>query len=216
MIEDRAETERLDVGLLRSVLNPNPASGAAVREEGVGSEALIPAAVLFPIVLHASGPSVLLTQRTEHLKNHAGQISFPGGRAEAEDLSPAHTALREAREEIGLASKSAEILGYLPEYRTSTGFCVTPVVALLTPPLDLRADPTEVAEIFEVPFAHLMNSANHQRDSLTRNGVVRRFFAIPYENRYIWGATAGIIVTLARALMAAEASRVADRCPVAD
>ncbi len=193
-------TEILDLERLRSVLHPVPSRTGFVLEDGVGDEELTPASVLFPIVLRESGPSVLLTQRTAHLKDHPGQISFPGGRDEPEDASSAHTALREAEEEIGLSSVHVEIVGYLPEYRTGTGFCVTPVVAIVTPPFELRPDPFEVAEIFEVPFAFLMDSANHQRHSMHHRGKLRHYFAMPYGEYFIWGATAGIIVTLSRAL----------------
>ena len=199
---DATNPEVLDLERLRSVLYSVPSRTGFVLEDGVGDEELIPASVLFPIVLRESGPSVLLTQRTAHLKDHPGQISFPGGRVEPEDASSAHTALREAEEEIGLSSAHVEIIGYLPEYRTGTGYCVTPVVAIVTPPFELRPDPFEVAEIFEVPFAFLMDSANHQRHSLHHRGKLRHYFAMPYGEYFIWGATAGIIVTLSRALAA--------------
>jgi 8-oxo-dGTP pyrophosphatase MutT (NUDIX family) len=143
---------------------------------------------------------VLLTQRTAHLREHAGQISFPGGRVEPEDASPAHTALRETEEEIGLASAHIEIVGYLPEYRTNTGFRVMPVVGLVRPPFALRPDPSEVAEVFEVPLAFLMDPANHQQHSVHYRGKLRHYYAMPYGDYFIWGATAGIIVTLSRAL----------------
>lgn len=190
----------LDLDRLRSVLHPLPSRSVFVVEDGVGDEELTPASVLFPIVMRQSGPSVLLTQRTEHLKDHPGQISFPGGRVEPDDASPAETALREAQEEIGLASRHVEILGYLPEYRTGTGFRVTPVVAVVRPPFELRPEPDEVAEIFEVPFSFLMDAANHQQHSLHYRGKLRHYFAMPYGDYFIWGATAGIIVTLSRAL----------------
>ena len=198
----RTHPDAIDLDRLRSVLYPVPSRTGFVLEDGVGDEELTPASVLFPIVLRESGPSVLLTQRTAHLKDHPGQISFPGGRVEPEDASSAHTALREAEEEIGLSSAHVEILGYLPEYRTGTGYCVTPVVAIVTPPFELRPDPFEVAEIFEVPFAFLMDSANHQRHSMHHRGKLRHYFAMPYGEHFIWGATAGIIVTLSRALAA--------------
>jgi len=192
----------LDLDRLRSVLQSSPLRSVFVVEDGVGDEELMPASVLFPIVLRESGASVLLTQRTEHLKAHPGQISFPGGRVEPEDRSPADTALREAQEEIGLSSRHVEILGYLPEYRTGTGFRVTPVVAVVTPPFDLHPDPGEVAKIFEVPFVFLMDAANHQQHAMHYRGKLRHYFAMPYGEYFIWGATAGIIVTLSRALAA--------------
>lgn len=161
---------------------------------------LTPAAVLFPIVQRGSGQTVLLTQRTAHLRDHAGQISFPGGRVETDDPSPVATALRETEEEIGLARKHVEILGFLPEYHTGTGFRVTPVVALLTPPFDLSPDPFEVAEVFEVPLAFLLDPANHQRHSLHYRGALRHFFAMPYGDYFIWGATAGMIRSLSERL----------------
>jgi len=190
----------IDLDRLRAALHPLPLRSVFVREDGVGDEELTPASVLFPIVLREGGPSVLLTQRTEHLKDHPGQISFPGGRVEPEDASPAETALREAQEEIGLSPRHVEILGYLPEYRTGTGFRVTPVVAVVKPPFDLHPEPGEVAEIFEVPFFFLMDAANHQQHSLHHRGKLRHYFAMPYGEYFIWGATAGIIVTLSRAL----------------
>ena len=190
----------IDLDRLRSALQPRPSRSVFVVEDGVGDEELTPASVLFPIVLRQSGPSVLLTQRTAHLKDHPGQISFPGGRVEPADASPAATALREAQEEIGLASRHVEIIGYLPEYRTGTGFRVTPVVALLTPPFEVRPDPREVAEVFEVPFSFLMDAANHRQHAMHHRGKLRHYFAMPYGDYFIWGATAGIIVTLARAL----------------
>ena len=190
----------IDLDRLRAALHPLPLRSVFVREDGVGDEDLTPASVLFPIVLREGGPSVLLTQRTEHLKDHPGQISFPGGRVEPEDASPAETALREAQEEIGLSPRHVEILGYLPEYRTGTGFRVTPVVAVVKPPFDLHPEPGEVAEIFEVPFFFLMDAANHQQHSLHHRGKLRHYFAMPYGEYFIWGATAGIIVTLSRAL----------------
>ena len=201
----------IDLDRLRSVLQPHPSRSVFVVEDGVGDEELTPASVLFPIVLRQSGPSVLLTQRTAHLKDHPGQISFPGGRVEPADASPAATALREAQEEIGLAARHVEILGYLPEYRTGTGFRVTPVVAVVKPPFDLRPEPGEVAEIFEVPFSFLMDSANHQQHSQHYRGKLRHYFAMPYGEYFIWGATAGMIVTLARALAVWSADATARR-----
>lgn len=191
----------IDLDDLRSVLCVDVFATPFVAEEGAGDIALTPAAVLFPIVLRGtSGPTVLLTRRTEHLKDHPGQISFPGGRVEAGDHSPAHTALRETEEEIGLRSEAIEIIGYLPDYLTVTGFRVTPVVALVTPPFELNPDAEEVAEVFEVPLAFLMDVANHQTRSVFFRGRDRTYLAMPYQDYFIWGATAGMIASLANRL----------------
>ena len=192
----------VDLDRLRRVLHREPTRSAAVLEDGVGDEELTPAAVLFPIVRRSREPTVLLTQRTAHLKDHPGQISFPGGRCELADGSPADTALREADEEIGLSSAHIEIAGYLPEYLTSTGFRVTPVVAMITPPFELRLDAFEVEEAFEVPLSFLLDSANHQQHSLHYRGKLRHYYAMPYGDYFIWGATAGMIMSLYRALEA--------------
>ncbi|MBU1365753.1 MAG: CoA pyrophosphatase [Gammaproteobacteria bacterium] len=190
----------LDLERLRASLLPEPLTGHFIQEDGGADLPLTPAAVLFPIVLRDGGQTVLLTQRTAHLRDHAGQISFPGGRVETEDLSPSHTALRETEEEIGLPRERIEILGFLPEYRTGTGFRVTPVVALVQPPFDLRPDPFEVAEVFEVPLAFLLDPANHQQHSLHYRGALRNYFAMPYGDYFIWGATAGMIRSLSERL----------------
>lgn len=158
---------------------------------------MIPASVLIPLVLRPDGLTMLLTRRTAHLNTHAGQISFPGGRAEHDDGSADDTALREAQEEVGLDRRHVEIIGRLPDYLTGTGYHVTPVVGLLTPPFSLTADPHEVAEIFEVPLAYLMNGAHHQRLMVELPaGGRRRFYAMPYERHFIWGATAGMLRNL--------------------
>lgn len=162
----------------------------------------IRASVLVPLVLRDGGPTLLLTQRTAHLSTHAGQVSFPGGRAEARDASAIDTALRETEEEVGLARAHIEVIGTLPDYHTGTGYLVTPVVALLQPPFALRADPSEVAEIFEVPLAFLMDGAHHQRLSVDLPGGRRAFYAMPYERFYIWGATAGMLRNLFHLLRA--------------
>lgn len=157
-----------------------------------------PASVLIPIVLREQGLSLLLTQRAAHLSNHAGQISFPGGRFEASDLNPVETALREAEEEVGLQRRHVDVLGVLPDYHTGTGYRVTPVVSLVQPPFELRADPLEVAAIFEVPLAFLMSGRNHQRRAieLPDGEGQRLFYAMPYRQHFIWGATAGMLRNL--------------------
>jgi 8-oxo-dGTP pyrophosphatase MutT (NUDIX family) len=154
------------------------------------------AAVLVPVIDRPDGLSVLFTRRTEHLKNHPGQIAFPGGRAELTDTGPASTALREAEEEIALDPATVEVLEPLSDYTTVSGYRVTPVVGLVQPPRELRSDPNEVAEIFEVPLAHLLDPANHQQNTLLANGLERRYYAIPYKLHYIWGATAGMLMNL--------------------
>lgn len=154
------------------------------------------ASVLVALVEREAGLTLLLTRRTAHLNKHAGQVSFPGGRAEPGDLSAIDTALRETEEEVGLDRRHVEVLGTLPDYHTGSGFMVTPVVALLAPPFALHGDPSEVAEIFEVPLAFLMDGQNHQRllaPAFTGRGT---FYAMPYERFYIWGATAGMLRNL--------------------
>jgi 8-oxo-dGTP pyrophosphatase MutT (NUDIX family) len=160
--------------------------------------ALRRAAVLVPLVERAQGVTVLLTRRTEHLSSHAGQISFPGGRSEELDSSPIETALRETEEEIGLHRRHVEIIGVLPEHTTISAYRVTPVVALVEPPFDLSADPNEVAEVFEVPLAYLMDGLHHQRRSLELPHMAgrRNFYAMPYEQYFIWGATAAMLRNL--------------------
>lgn len=169
---------------------------AAIREPLLNDQAPLEAAVLVPIVLRPTGSTMLLTQRTAHLRDHAGQISFPGGRSEAFDPSPEATALREADEEVGLSPHQVEILGRLPAYHTVTGFCITPVVGLVTPPLNLKLDDFEVAEVFEPPLAFLMDAKNHQRHQIEFQGAMREYWAMPWQDRYIWGATAGMLVSL--------------------
>lgn len=186
----------VDLERLRASLLAEPPTGHFAQEDGALDQPLTPAAVLFPIVLRDGGHTVLLTQRTAHLRDHAGQISFPGGRVEAEDASPLATALRETEEEIGLARQHVEVLGYLPEYRTGTGFSVIPVVALVTPPFALSPDPFEVAEVFEVPLSFLLDPGNHQRHSVHLRGALRHFYAMPWQDYFIWGATAGMIRSL--------------------
>lgn len=159
---------------------------------------LKPAAVLLLVVNYPGAPAVLFTQRTAHLSDHAGQISFPGGRCDEADGTPERTALREAEEEVGITAERVQILGRLPEYRTSTGFSVTPVVGWAEPPLEYRPDPHEVADVFEVPLAFLLDERNHRYESAFFKGRMRHYWAMPYGERFIWGATAGMLVTFHR------------------
>lgn len=157
---------------------------------------LRPAAVLVPIVARAPGLTVLLTRRTESLAHHAGQVSFPGGHIEECDTEPTDCALRETEEEIGLERRHVEVIGRLDRYLTRTGFDVIPVVGLVTPPFDLDPDPTEVAAVFEVPLSFLLDPANHQRHSRRYQDAMRHFFAMPFGEHFIWGATAGMLMNL--------------------
>ena len=155
------------------------------------------AAVLVPIVDHSdAAATVLLTQRVETLRAHSGQIAFPGGRIDPGDASPAEAALREAWEEIGLDRGQVTPIGYLDAYLTGTGYLVVPVVAMVRPPLRLVLSPDEVADAFEVPLEFLMEPANHQRQSRELGGRLRSFYAMPYAERFIWGATAGMLRNL--------------------
>lgn len=159
-----------------------------------------PAAVLVPLVNRANGLHLLLTQRSADLPDHPGQISFPGGRREPEDVSFAACALRETQEETGLAPDRIEVLGELPTYETVTGYRVTPVVGWVEPPFALTPDPVEVADVFEVPLDFVLDPANHQRHFRLMAQRRRDFFAIPYRDRYIWGATAAMILIFYHAL----------------
>src|SRR5262245_44478635 len=194
---------RLDLVELRRRLATRGAPEFAVfGDDGTeGREAAATlAAVLIPVVAHPRGLTVLFTQRTTHLKSHSGQVSFPGGRAEPGDASAEFTALRESEEEIGLPAERVEILGRLPDYRTRTGFRVTPVVGLIAPPLELVPDPREVAEVFEVPLAFLMEERNQQRRTREFQGGQVGYYVFEYQERVIWGATAGMLVNLYRML----------------
>jgi len=155
---------------------------------------LTPAAVLVPVVLRRGGATVLLTQRTDHLNDHAGQISFPGGRIEADDETPEAAALRETEEEVGLSRTRVQLIGRLDTYIVRTGFIVTPAVGFVHPPFEIDPDPFEVAEVFEVPLAFIMDRSNHQRRSREFRGVQRSFYVLEFEDRYIWGATAAMLV----------------------
>ncbi len=206
MIGDPA---KVDVDWLRRRFARTGVAAATIYgDEGTrpGADKLHAASVLVPIVDRPPGPTVLFTQRTAHLKNHSGQISFPGGKAEASDGSPERTALRETWEEVGLPEERVELLGRLSDYHTRTGYRITPVVGIIQLPFDLNPDANEVAEVFEVPLAFLLDARNHQRHSREFEGQQRFFFAIPFEGRYIWGATAGMLVNLHRFLIGPERS----------
>jgi 8-oxo-dGTP pyrophosphatase MutT (NUDIX family) len=174
----------------RGDLDLNPAMW-----EHAGVSATKPAAVLIPIVDRVD-PTVLLTVRTKELASHAGQVAFPGGKIDPDDESPVAAALREAREEIGLAPMLIEPIGYLDLYLTFSGFRILPTVARVKPEFTLTINPREVTETFEVPLAFLMTPANHQRHSRDWKGIQREYYAIQFGDRYIWGITAGIVRNL--------------------
>jgi 8-oxo-dGTP pyrophosphatase MutT (NUDIX family) len=197
---DRVRT-RLTFDVPAALLDPNvvPSSGDAGTDrmlEIIAREQPIrPAAVLIPIVDHPE-PTVLLTQRSPHLADHAGQIAFPGGKIEATDASPRDAALREAEEEVGLDRSFVDPLGYLGVYGTSFGFRILPTVARVRPGFSLDINRSEVDDAFEVPLAFLMNPSNHQLHAREFRGVERTYYAMPFAERYIWGATAGILRVL--------------------
>jgi 8-oxo-dGTP pyrophosphatase MutT (NUDIX family) len=168
------------------------------QRQAASARELTPAAVLLLVVNHPEEPTVVFTQRTAHLADHAGQISFPGGRMEAGDEGPAHTALREAEEEVGIDPSAVAVLGELPDYHTSTGYRVRPIVGWVDPPLAYSPDPYEVADVFEVPLQFLLDTRNHRYESALHKGRMRHYWAMPWQGRFIWGATAGMLVTFQR------------------
>lgn len=198
--------------------SPPPWVPEVVREPRWGERAPAQAAVLIPIVLRelaAGGPTILLTLRTAHLSTHSGQIAFPGGKVDREDASVQAAALREAHEEVGLAPERVQVIGELPIYVTGTSFLVTPVVGLVQPDFSLNPNPGEVADVFEVPLAFLMNPAHHRRHTVDWQGGRREWFSMPYTEhrlngqgqaesveRFIWGATAGMLRNFYRFLLA--------------
>jgi 8-oxo-dGTP pyrophosphatase MutT (NUDIX family) len=190
--------ERIRASLARPAPSRLP-EDAHIQELPAGSR-ITEAAVLVPLVARGEALHVLLTQRTPHLLDHAGQISFPGGRVEESDASRIETALREAEEEIGLARARVEVLGMLPDYTIASGFRVTPVVGWIEPPFDLRLDAFEVAEAFEAPLSFFLDPSNLQRRDYHFNGRHRHYLALDYAGRYVWGATAGMLYSLYRLL----------------
>lgn len=195
-------TNRLSANDLRRRFSGDTASAGRVRGDHDLNPGFAPvgvlrdAAVLVPLVDRDDGVSVLLTERNAHLSAHAGQISFPGGRRETEDASPEDNALRETREEIGLERERIEVLGRLDTYVTRTGFRVIPVVGLVHPPFDLTPDPVEVANVFEIPLAVVLDPRNPEKHSRELFGKTRYFYAFSYGEWCIWGATAGMLVNL--------------------
>ncbi len=212
VMDDRVHLVSLDAGKpLRATLrdrlarprNPRPHSDYDLNP-GMRTETpavkLRQAGVLIPIVERPEGATIVLTRRPDHMRDHAGQIAFPGGRVDANDSGPVDAALREAEEEIGLPRKLVEIVGELDSYETRTGFLITPVVGVLAPGFDPKPDPTEVADVFEIPLDLVLDPKNHQRQSREWRGTLRHFYVVPWENYYIWGATAGMLVQFYRRL----------------
>jgi 8-oxo-dGTP pyrophosphatase MutT (NUDIX family) len=168
----------------------------------IDEKSAIPAAVLIPVVPRPEGPAVILTLRAAALRSHSAQIAFPGGRVDAVDGSPLVTALRETEEEIGLAREHIRTLGYLDAYLTGTGYRIVPVVALVEPPFTLAINRQEVDEAFETPLSFLLDPANHRREGREWKGRYRTYYAMSFGDRYIWGATAGMIRNLYERLSA--------------
>jgi len=183
-----------DAEALDPAFRPARGDGELQGRLSVAADAVLkPAAVLVGLLDKDGEANVLLTLRTEHLSSHAGQIAFPGGKIEAGDAGPTDAALRETEEETGLAPRFVDVIGLLDPYVTGTGYRIVPVVGVIKPGFTLAPDPSEVADVFEVPLSFLMNPANHQRHERVWKGELRRYYAMPYLERYIWGATAGIL-----------------------
>lgn len=169
----------------------NPALAHLVKRDGLRD-----AAVLVPVVQRASGPQVILTLRTENLRNHSGQVAFPGGRIDPEDHSPEHAALRETEEEIGIGADMIEVIGRMPDYLSGSGYRIAPVFGIVQPDFCYRINPDEVAQAFEVPLSFLMTPDSYVRESRFWQGEERFFWTIPHDGPRIWGVTAGIIRTI--------------------
>ncbi|HKV14328.1 MAG TPA: CoA pyrophosphatase [Reyranella sp.] len=190
----RQRSVRLASGL---PVDPLPL-GSDLSLSGIASEpqSWRPASVLVPLVDRAPGITVLLTQRTDDMPSHAGQIAFPGGRRQAGDADAVATALRETEEEVGLSRQFVDVVGAIDSYRTGTGYEITPIVGIVRPGFMIHADPREVADVFEVPLEHFLDEVNHKIGSRIYQGRERRYYAMPYGERYIWGATAGMLKNL--------------------
>lgn len=192
--------ERLSIALAHGAQNGTVLLTGDHRDlDLVASDTLLPAAVLIPVTDRAA-PGIILTQRTDTMRKHAGQIAFPGGRIDPDDADATAAALREAEEEIGLPRAAATVIGVADVYRTGTGFEVTPVVCVVPPDLVFRPNPAEVADVFEVPLDFLLDTANHLEAAVEWQGHVRHYYEINWGDRRIWGATAAMIVNLARRL----------------
>ncbi len=189
--------------------------GQTVHMEPPDERSLKAAAVLVPIVDRPDGATVLLTKRAAALRTHSAQIAFPGGKIDAEDASPVETALREAEEEIGLSRRHVTPLGFLDAYLTGTGYRIVPIVAAVDPWFSLAINPGEVDEAFEAPLGFLMNPANHLRHGREWKGIYRSYYAMPYGERYIWGATAGILRNLHDRLFGSDVPPEGTRSDVA-
>lgn len=212
-LDRRGFTERFRIAAAGRALDGLPHAATPNRNRGLGDHDLNPgmqaplrtrpAAVLVPVVDRGETLTMLLTKRSETLPVHKGQVSFPGGRVEERDADCVATALRETEEEIGLVPGRIEVLGRLDTYVTRTGFEVIPVVGLVSPPFELRLDPIEVDEAFEVPLDFVLDHRNHERHSRDWQNATRYFWVLPYRHYYIWGATAGMLVNLADVMAAA-------------
>jgi 8-oxo-dGTP pyrophosphatase MutT (NUDIX family) len=199
LIEERLKDSAPLTDVARARLGGVTVESAHLAER-IPPERARPAAVLVPLVDRSEGLTVLLTERAAHLKNHAGQVSFPGGRMEEQDETPLAAALRETEEEIGLSREFVRVIGYLESHLIFTGFHVVPVVAFVRPGFTLRPDPKEVAEVFEVPLAHILDVANHRTRARQVPGGTLHVYDIAYGERPIWGATAGMLMSLYRLL----------------
>ena len=192
-VEAKRKSNRLKASQDNGDHSLNPGMDTPIRQN--------PASVLVPVIGRPGHPTVLLTRRSDALAHHAGQVCFPGGRVEETDIDIVDTALRETEEEIGLNRRHVEIIGKLDNYVTRTGFAVTPVVGLVSPPFDLNINSVEVADVFEVPISFVLDRRNHERQSKEWQNKMRHFYVLPHPDFYIWGATAGMLVHFANMML---------------